>query len=245
MKFSLTVTRLSQMGLTSHKWMSQEKCDLFAFQDGDVRLTYHIYKLSFMNFLLGKQPNGPGEALDTLICILIGSEVQLQLCFTILKISKSWENSIFISFPIREISKFDKSVWKDEQVEQQSIYIDASTWKYILSITSGFFKSDICKNILVLVWFQANTFLELSNLLSPIACFPLTILPWMPLKKTKSLLGDRKVITYFIDISSFDSILKAQIISDMKNLKRRAVDDLSLYEKDTNSSKGSGWPSSW
>ncbi len=31
------------------------------FQDGDVRLTYHIYKLSFLNFLLGKQPNGPGQ----------------------------------------------------------------------------------------------------------------------------------------------------------------------------------------
>ena len=26
-------------------------------------LTYHIYKLSFLNFLLGKQPNGPGQYL--------------------------------------------------------------------------------------------------------------------------------------------------------------------------------------
>ena len=31
------------------------------FQNGDVKLTYHIYKLSFLNFLLGKQPNGPGQ----------------------------------------------------------------------------------------------------------------------------------------------------------------------------------------
>jgi hypothetical protein len=38
-------------------WPQEEKL----FQDGDVRLTYHIYKLSFMNFLLGKQPNGPGQ----------------------------------------------------------------------------------------------------------------------------------------------------------------------------------------
>lgn len=29
--------------------------------NGDVKLTYHIYKLSFLNFLLGKQPNGPGQ----------------------------------------------------------------------------------------------------------------------------------------------------------------------------------------
>ena len=40
--------------------MQRVVVDLF-FQDGDVRLTYHIYKLSFLNFLLGKQPNGPGQ----------------------------------------------------------------------------------------------------------------------------------------------------------------------------------------
>ena len=29
--------------------------------DGELDLTYHIYKLSFLNFLLGKHPNGPGQ----------------------------------------------------------------------------------------------------------------------------------------------------------------------------------------
>jgi hypothetical protein len=29
--------------------------------NGDVKLDYHIYKLSFLNFRLGKQPNGPGQ----------------------------------------------------------------------------------------------------------------------------------------------------------------------------------------
>ena len=29
--------------------------------NGDVELSYHIYKLSFLNFLLGRQPNGPGQ----------------------------------------------------------------------------------------------------------------------------------------------------------------------------------------
>ena len=29
--------------------------------NGDADLTYHMYKLSFLNFLLGKQPNGPGQ----------------------------------------------------------------------------------------------------------------------------------------------------------------------------------------
>ena len=28
---------------------------------GDIKLTFHIYKLSFLNFLLGRQPNGPGQ----------------------------------------------------------------------------------------------------------------------------------------------------------------------------------------
>ena len=29
--------------------------------NGDVKLDYHIYTLAFLNFLLGKQPNGPGQ----------------------------------------------------------------------------------------------------------------------------------------------------------------------------------------
>ena len=29
--------------------------------NGEVQLTFHMYKLSFLNFLLGKQPNGPGQ----------------------------------------------------------------------------------------------------------------------------------------------------------------------------------------
>ena len=27
----------------------------------DITFSYHIYKLSFLNFLLGRQPNGPGQ----------------------------------------------------------------------------------------------------------------------------------------------------------------------------------------
>ena len=34
---------------------------LIIFQSGDFKLTFHIYRLSFLNFLLGKQPNGPGQ----------------------------------------------------------------------------------------------------------------------------------------------------------------------------------------
>ena len=29
--------------------------------NGDILLNFHIYKLSFLNFLLGRQPNGPGQ----------------------------------------------------------------------------------------------------------------------------------------------------------------------------------------
>ena len=37
---------------------------LIIFQSGDFKLTFHIYRLSFLNFLLGKQPNGPGTAFE-------------------------------------------------------------------------------------------------------------------------------------------------------------------------------------
>ena len=29
--------------------------------NGEVQLNFHMYKLSFLNFLLGRQPNGPGQ----------------------------------------------------------------------------------------------------------------------------------------------------------------------------------------
>ena len=29
--------------------------------NGEVELNFHMYKLSFLNFLLGRQPNGPGQ----------------------------------------------------------------------------------------------------------------------------------------------------------------------------------------
>ena len=37
--------------------------------NGDVELCFHMYKLSFLNFLLGKQPNGPGQFMfGTVTC---------------------------------------------------------------------------------------------------------------------------------------------------------------------------------
>ena len=37
--------------------------------NGDVELCFHMYKLSFLNFLLGKQPNGPGQFMfGTVFC---------------------------------------------------------------------------------------------------------------------------------------------------------------------------------
>ena len=29
--------------------------------NGEVQLDFHMYRLSFLNFLLGRQPNGPGQ----------------------------------------------------------------------------------------------------------------------------------------------------------------------------------------
>ena len=35
--------------------------------NGDLKLDFHIYKLSFPNFLLGKQPNSPGQYIFGLV----------------------------------------------------------------------------------------------------------------------------------------------------------------------------------
>ena len=35
--------------------------------NGDIRLDFHIYKLSFLNFLLGRQSNGPGQFIFGLV----------------------------------------------------------------------------------------------------------------------------------------------------------------------------------
>jgi len=42
-------------------WSITEESYSAMTSNGDVCLDYHIYKLSFLNFLIGKQPNGPGQ----------------------------------------------------------------------------------------------------------------------------------------------------------------------------------------
>jgi len=42
------------------EWLT-EKSFAAMTTNGDVELSFHMYKLSFLNFLLGKQPNGPGQ----------------------------------------------------------------------------------------------------------------------------------------------------------------------------------------
>ena len=42
------------------EWLILRLSFLFT-KGGEVKISYHVYKLSFLNFLLGKQPNGPGQ----------------------------------------------------------------------------------------------------------------------------------------------------------------------------------------
>ena len=51
-------TKLSELTEKSYNAMTA---------NGDVELSFHIYKLSFLNFLLGKQPNGPGQFMFGLV----------------------------------------------------------------------------------------------------------------------------------------------------------------------------------
>ena len=47
--------------------------------NGDVNLDFHIYKLSFLNFLLGKQPNGPGQFIFGSVVPKVRSTLNHQL----------------------------------------------------------------------------------------------------------------------------------------------------------------------
>ena len=51
---------LGRLGEEKVKQVTEESYRAMT-SNGDVQLDYHIYKLSFLNFLLGKQPNGPGQ----------------------------------------------------------------------------------------------------------------------------------------------------------------------------------------
>ena len=46
--------------------------------NGEIKLTFHIYKLSFLNFLLGKQPNGPGQFMFGLVSFRSGSKFVIE-----------------------------------------------------------------------------------------------------------------------------------------------------------------------
>ena len=52
-----------------------EKAFVAMTSNGDVPLDFHIYKLSFLNFLLGKQPNGPGQFIFGTVSPASGSRL--------------------------------------------------------------------------------------------------------------------------------------------------------------------------
>ena len=61
---------------------------------GDVPLTFHVYKLSFLNFLIGKQPNGPGQFLfgtvEVKVSFLFGTvEVKVSFLFGTVEVKVS------------------------------------------------------------------------------------------------------------------------------------------------------------
>ena len=51
--------------------------------NGDVQLSFHMYKLSFLNFLLGKQPNGPGQWLFGQVEREVSGQEQFIIDFTL------------------------------------------------------------------------------------------------------------------------------------------------------------------
>ena len=57
---AITVSDVGKVGNSSLREITELAYNAMT-SDGEIELTFHIYKLSFLNFLLGKQPNGPGQ----------------------------------------------------------------------------------------------------------------------------------------------------------------------------------------
>ena len=56
--------------------------------NGDVQLSFHMYKLSFLNFLLGKQPNGPGQFMFGIVETEEDSPTLFPIDYSALTLSK-------------------------------------------------------------------------------------------------------------------------------------------------------------
>ena len=69
--------------------------------NGDADLTYHIYKLSFLNFLMGKQPNGPGQ-------FMFGTVESEAVKFDIFPIDYSALNSLPEEIEVFTSSRFEE-----------------------------------------------------------------------------------------------------------------------------------------
>ena len=57
--------------------------------NGESLLTFHLYKLSFLNFLLGRQPNGPGQSIFGQVEGIQKEETKFPIDYTCLD-SSSW-----------------------------------------------------------------------------------------------------------------------------------------------------------
>jgi hypothetical protein len=67
----LNAGRLGEIKLTE----LTEKSYNAMTSNGDVELSYHIYKLSFLNFLLGKQPNDQGHFMFGWVEVVDGDDL--------------------------------------------------------------------------------------------------------------------------------------------------------------------------
>ena len=70
--------------------------------NGEVQLSFHMYKLSFLNFLLGKQPNGPGQWLFGQVEREVSGQEQFLIDFTL------WSREEEVVKPIAEVKQKDK-----------------------------------------------------------------------------------------------------------------------------------------
>ena len=80
--------------------------------NGEVQLSFHMYKLSFLNFLLGKQPNGPGQWLFGQVEREVSGQEQFLIDFTLWSREEEREEGVK---PIAEVKEKEK---KTDLVEE-------------------------------------------------------------------------------------------------------------------------------
>ena len=109
--------------------------------NGEVQLSFHMYKLSFLNFLLGKQPNGPGQWLFGQVEREGCGQEQFLIDFTL------WSREGEMLKPVHSMVGVEQKDRKTEK-EDDNVELDILPTKLICANNS--IKADVEKTVAII-----------------------------------------------------------------------------------------------